>query len=702
MKILNSKKKVITALALSALALSGCSKVNTVEYNGKIYNIEDNRLLKDYDDSLSLTDRLTYKPSGLSMYILPGQYNNQLSVVYDNSDIASDDVYEYINSAISETNEFDTLSIHISKGNLDFSKIDVSKYRRIMFDVANVEFDYTPFYNNTYEFLSINISGKTNIDSIVDFLDNINTENASIDITFENDTSVEDTQKIIDVLAKIKSVDSIELSSTSINELNIVDLACDTLTLHNPTTDKKINYDFTINDTVKTLYVESSFAENYNEDAYLESFKVNSNNEDLWTHYEIYRFADIGEFNIKANNQTVIEVPNNTELDIIGLDISEVDNDWLKKFSNLEEISIRPYPAYSYSFLFDSSRITMDEAIEEKEYKEAKENIGTELKKMDISYTAQNGYISIDADYDSPNKNVPEEFYTIINREFEDPDKDYLMIDRLNNQVDFTKIDLTNITTISFERIGEDFDFTPFYNQNISNIKLKIQENANHENILEFLRNIRDINMRVSIYFQEIEKNQNTEVIQQYVDVLSTRKNLKEVTIDAQMASCVNYDNLVTDNLSLYINSNQDELNYDISINDQIQNLTILTSFDEEYSKKPYIGDIKVNSNNNSLITDLYFNSYDFDKNINSVLDKDTANINLPEGSGLRIVGVDFDSIDYEAIEALDYLRYIYIGEEGNEDYAFCYHFQKNTFEEALEKFQNQNKDRKGQTRTIN
>ncbi len=682
MKILNSRKKVIAALYLSAIALTGCNKINTVEHNGRLYNIEDNSLLKDNGEELSFKEFLTYNSTGLSISIMPSQYYNQLDIRYDTDTQASDDIYEYVNNAINEMTGSDTLSIHLSKANLDFSRVDVSKFKAIMFDVANVDFDYTPFYNNTYTFLSININ-KTNIASVIEFFNSIKTDNARIFIDFDDDMNVEDTQRVIDTLAKINSVDSIDLSSRSINEINVVDLACHTLTLHNSTTNENINYDLRINDAVENLYVESSFAEEYENGSYLETFKVNSNNEKLSTHYLIFS----NKFNISADDYSVIDVPENTELIITGLDISKVSNEWLKKFSNLYSVSITSNLANGIPFSYDRELSTIDDAIADKR-----------LKEIGITYKDANNYISIGADATSGV--VKEELYTILKEDFTNENNDYLVIKNLNNQFDFSKVDLTNISMVTFVTTGPDFDFTPFYNQKFTYLELLIGEDTNHERVLEFLKNIPDRRMTIDISFLDVEECQKPELQQRYVDALCSKENLEEVTMDTNIADCLNYENLITENLVLFIKSEADIINYDVSINDQVQECTILTSYDEEYNEEVYIGDIKVNSNNNALTTNLFFSNNSLNNCFNVNLDSDLAKIIVPNASRLELSGVNFDSIDYEAVQALNYLRLLFIHEDGNEDYVFCYHYEDSTFEEALNNFKDQNKNRKGKSLT--
>lgn len=585
--------------------------------------------------------------------------------------------HELLKKIKEKVEEYNSGSLHIflEKTSIDFTDIDISNVRSLIIDCPNIDFNYVPFYDNAYESVSIVINENTNKEDIINFLQKVNfianeydetNTRPSLNIEFKEKVSVDLINEYLEVISKIENLNSFDIeTSANINEINLANVKCNNLSIkHN--TNKEINYNIAINDNVKDFNLQTSYSENYKEDEILlKQLIINSNNEELDIYYYVDGLA-------KIYDDTIVTLPNNSAFELVNVNVNDISTSWYRQFSNTSRTNIRKSnKSYHAYFYYNSSEGNIDDAITDMHFEDLEKEAKAILEANGINiYTSSNNLV-FDATSDSNIVLTNDRVYEYINALIRRENISEIDCGTLDNQIDFNRIDLSNIEYVNISKVGYNFDYTILKDTNrkpLENVAIHIQKDTNHRNKIDYLKtlNLKDGYNLAFIIDDDVDAN----IVSSYLTELDLT-NLSTLQINYLHIDEMDLSTLNVPALYLNISYNESRINYKININESVEAVTL--DFDCDVPMTDVvISNIAINSSNNDLITYIYTTNKTFA--VDCCVD-DTSIISVPTNSHLSIVGIKEMSISASFLKQFNDLDVFNIIDH---EVTYVYNYKKN------------------------
>lgn len=598
--------------------------------------------------------------------------------VYDEKKVKiTSELLEKIKEKVEEYNS-GTIYIALDKTAIDFTDIDLSNVTSLIIDCPNIDFNYVPFYDNVYEYISVTISENTNNEDIKSFLQNItfisneySNNNPYLSLEFTKNMSTNLINEYLEVVSKIEGLQTFSLdTSANINDLNLVNIKCNMLDIvHNA--DKEISYDIGINDSIKDFDLQTNYSENYKEDEILlKQLIVNSNNKELDMHYYVDGLA-------KIYNDTIITLPSNSVFELVNVNVDDVSDSWYQQFSNTSRTNIRETNKSDNShFCYNSNTGTINDAIDKMNFVILEDEVKTILKENALDVRRYDETLYLEAYKPSDIVLTDDKVYDYINSVIRKYNVNSLVIIDLEKQIDFKKIDLSNITYKDLSSVGYNFDYTEFIKLNneqtpVNNLGIKVKKDSNHTSRINYLRSIPL--MDDAFVHIDIREDVDVETAASYINTLDLSK-VEHLYISYNKINELDLTNLNVPILDLvvdYYDNYKETIDYSININNEVKQLTLYFAYDYDrnYELNPILSKVKINSSNNDLITYLMVGAGVLDESLNCKVGSDT-NISVPNNSKLYIIGVEEDSITKDFLRQFNNLNDFIIKNNTN-DYQY-------------------------------
>ncbi len=680
MSMKRKAKKFATLLNLmvSGAVLASCGKETTNEI-ASVYEIDDSGIIV-FGHAEDCTD------------------------VYDEKKVkVTSELLEKIKEKVEEYNS-STLHIALEKTAIDFTDIELSSVTSLIIDCPNIDFNYVPFYANAYEYISVTISENTNKEDIINFLQNINfvankydeaKTSPWVNLDFTEEISSDLINEYLEAVSKIEGLSTFDIeTSSNINEINLTDIKCSYLRiLHNA--DKEIAYNITLNDSVKDFNLQTNYSENYKEDEILlKQFIVNSNNNELDIYYYVDGLA-------KIYNDTIITLPSNSVFELVNVNVDSVSDSWYQQFKNISRIRIRETNKSDYShFCYNSSTETIDDAIAEMNFAILEDEVKTILEENGLDIRRYDEKLYLEADKPSDIVILDDKVYDYINSVIRKYNVTSLVIIELDKQIDFSKIDLSNITSTDLSSVGYNFDYTEFIKFDneknpINNLRIQVKKDNNHINRINYLKSIPLAdNAFVGI---NIREDVDVETVTSYINALDLSK-VEHLYISYDKINELDLTNINVPILDLIVDYNgnyKETIDYSININSKVKQITLsfYYDYDRDYELNPILSKVKINSSNNDLTTYLMVGAGVLDESLNCQVESDTS-ISVPNNSNLYITGVEENSITKDFLRQFNNLSEFIIKNNANDyryefndgEWVYYYNENKKTDEEEVKK----------------
>lgn len=675
---------------VGATVLASCGKEST-NINDNEINIETNVTEKSegviIESNENSTTNYSFEigDSGISVYNVPEQTDVCDS---EKETIMTDELYQEIKNRV-EKSEYDCLTIHLESTPIDFSNIDVSNFTRLMIDCPNIDFNYSPFYNKTYEHLHMIISNKTNKEDVKKILQTATFNEAFLSLDFTENVSSDLVNEYLYVIANMDNLDWVDIrTSANINELNLASIKCNLLDISN-CVDKELDYNITLNDFVTRFDLGAVYSKDYSKDVSLRGLKIKSNNKELAINFNIDNY-DNNDFFVNIDNSTIIELPDNSSFDISGINVESVDDSWFKQFGNTSSTIIRNFDDYyDFNFYYNSSEGTINDAITDMHFEDLEKEVKFILETNGISTNInENDLIFIV--YDNKNNAITDKkVYDYINALIRREGITKIDCGILDNQIDFNRIDLSNIEWVNISTVGYNFDYTVLKDTNrkpLENVEIYIQSNTNHRNKIEYLKTL-NYKEGCNLAFV-IDAAVDTNIISSYLNELDLT-NLATLQISYLHINELDLSNINVP--ALYLNMfyyNKPQIDYEININENVEEVLLRFNCFVSESEST-VKDIKVNSLNNDLKTYIYTanNTNNTINTINNCLVKDDSIISVPNNSKLFITGIEETSITDEFLQQFNNLDEFHITDlSGTYEYSYKKNREDWEFEKQIEK----------------
>lgn len=312
-----------------------------------------------------------------------------------------------------------------------------------------------------------------------------------------------------------------------------------------------------------------------------------------------------------------------------------------------------------------------------------------ENKKNKIQYTIEENYVSIKRYNFGNYEEVEEEMYTEINEALEENSIDAFFAQGLDNQVDFNRIDLSNINRLWINEPGENFDYTPFYNIDYYQVEIRVCEETNMENTLDFIKNLKLKNGMLVIDFDD---NLDLNLQNSYLEVIS-EKGLNKLQIWSNIAEELDLSNLKANELTLFFDTNKPVIDYNFNINEEVKCIVFAPSYSEDYEETPILNSINVSSKNEDLNINVFFFK-NRDQKFKVSISKDTK-INIPTNSYLYLNGISIAELSDEDFDIFRNLPYVCISSQYDSKKYFEYDANEMTLEDAIKNYREMS-ERKG------
>lgn len=267
-----------------------------------------------------------------------------------------------------------------------------------------------------------------------------------------------------------------------------------------------------------------------------------------------------------------------------------------------------------------------------------------------------------------------ERVYAFINSAIREYDITQMVIIGLEREIDFERVDLSQIETMDLGWVGYDFDYTPFIeyyaNRNsVDSMNILVRKENNHANRLNFLKSIpfKD-NSQITFF---IEQDVDLETATSYINNFDYNK-ISQLQITYNRINELDLKNISVSKLTLITELKESLINYDVELNKDVEYLTLGAFIYEGYEKNAIIDTINVKSLNNGLtITFITRNQVLYDTAINAKVNENTV-ISVPNNSNLFLVSVEENNITKEFLEQLIGLNNLSITNNAN-DYQYDY-----------------------------
>lgn len=638
---MNMKRKAkkfatILQLMVGATLLTSCGKENI--------NTSDNEITSAYE-----IDNTKIDNSGIQVFESDILENISISDYKEDIEL-SEELYSEINKELQKS-KYTSLNIKLDFTPINFTNIDISKFTKLTIDCSNVLFDYTPFYNKNYEYLKLTISENTNKDSIINFLQNINIEDY-LYLDFTEDVSKDLINEYLNIISTKRYNNFSIVTSANINELVLDKINSNYLSILHKT-DSDLDYKIVLNDSVKEFAINTCYPENFKETVSLANLEVISKNEELSINFRTFLENTLIDETVSVNvdNKTKIKLPNNCRFEVCALNTNKADDDWFKQFDNTFSTNIKSSDNNSY-FNYNRSEKTIEEAIEEMRFSVLENEILTYLKEYEIDIRRYEQVLFFEANKQSDIIIDDDKLYDYINSAIKKYNINRIVIEKLEKQIDFEKIDLSNISSIDLSDVGYNFEYKAFVKNNKekppSNIlTIKVKKDNNHVNRLNYLKSIP---LAENAYVDlNIGEGVDLETATSYINALDLSKVL-HLSIDYDKLNELDLTNLNVPILDLFTDYNKEIIDYSININSEVEQLVLCFYYDHEYQKIPFLNEVKVNSSNTNLTTRLMvLEGIGYEK-FNCKVDN-SSTISVPDCSTLYVIGVEESSITKEFLE---------------------------------------------------
>lgn len=314
-------------------------------------------------------------------------FNRNFNIIefrkYSDSDIVIDDdrVYAYINSAIKKYDITQMVIVGLER-EIDFGRIDLSQIEIMDLGWVGYDFDYTPFIEyytnrNFVDSMNILVRKENNHANRLNFLKSIPfKDNSQITFFIEQDVDLETATSYINNFDYNK-ISQLQITYNRINELDLKNISVSKLTLITELKESLINYDIELNKDVEYLTLGAFIYKGYENNAIIDTINVKSLNNGLTITF-MTRNQDLYDttFNAKINENTVISVPNNSNLFLISVEEGNITKEFLEQLIGLNNLAITNN-ANDYQYDYKNGEwsyyIREDEKLEEQEKKLLKE-----------------------------------------------------------------------------------------------------------------------------------------------------------------------------------------------------------------------------------------------------------------------------------------------------------------------------------------
>lgn len=305
-----------------------------------------------------------------------------------------------------------------------------------------------------------------------------------------------------------------------------------------------------------------------------------------------------------------------------------------------------------------------------------------ENKKNKIHYTIEDNYVSIKRDNYGDYEEVEEEMYAEINEALGENSIEAFFAQGLDNQVDFNRIDLSNIKSLWINDPKENFDYKPFYNTTYYQIDIRVCEETNMENTLNFIKNLK---LKKGMLIIDFDENLDLNLQNSFLEVISNLEELNKLQICSNAAEKLDLRSLKPNELTLFFDTNKLIMDYNFNINEEVKCFVFAPSYPKDYEEVPILNSVTISSNNE----DLYINAFFFkfrDEKFKASLSKDTK-INIPKNSYLYLNGINIAELTDEDFEIFRNLPYVYISNQYDPKKYFEYDANEMTLEDAIKNY---------------
>lgn len=253
--------------------------------------------------------------------------------------------------------------------------------------------------------------------------------------------------------------------------------------------------------------------------------------------------------------------------------------------------------------------------------------------------------------YDEKKVKVTNELLEKIKEKVEEYDSSTLHIELDQTTIDFTNIDLSNVTSLIIDCSNINFNYIPFYDNAYQSVSIVISEKTNKEDIINFLQNVNFIareydETKTSPSLNiEFTANVSVDLINEYLEVISKIGGLYSIYIETSSnINELHFENAKSNVLEIFHKSSQ-YIDYDITLNDKISEFNLETHYDEEFDEKEVLlKNLKINSNNKELIIDYKVSKSPSYEDFFARVHDDTI-IMLPNNSAFELINVNVDNV---------------------------------------------------------
>ena len=269
------------------------------------------------------------------------------------------------------------------------------------------------------------------------------------------------------------------------------------------------------------------------------------------------------------------------------------------------------------------------------------------------------------------NQIIPEltdELYEKLNTLLEQSDIQYLEIHRLGNEIDFSKLNLSNIKYITLDKCKEDFNYEPFQNQKFDNI---ILENIPVEQATNIVEKASTPNTSID-YISFNISNESSSFIKSLADTGIPVKSLYIATNECNQVDHFHLSRINATNIEIMFTTPTDQVyNLEFDANENIESLQIWDT-----GSNIELGNITVTTN---------CPTFQFSLNGYNSRITETTHFSLPNNSSAIISSGYETGSSLKELSNVDELSYY----DFNTDEEIYYYKDLNNFDQIIDEFLN-------------
>jgi len=312
--------------------------------------------------------------------------------------------------------------------------------------------------------------------------------------------------------------------------------------------------------------------------------------------------------------------------------------------------SVKEQQVIEETFEQEKEKASLTRQEKENLFAKLKENLGSSFE-----YTGHGSQYSIRIENISDDLELSDTFYADFNTILSDSASYSLELNSLGDDIDFSKLDLTNIRSLSFTSCYDNFDYDAFSNYTYDNLSFY---NISFESIEKIVKNSTTCStfMDYANYnhlddgYQLIEFLVENDISVGKLDVVGDDNNSHNIY---ELLSQVNGEEINFYEQEITPNLEKSKLDLNLRLNDRIQSITFSLSTKE-------LGDIYLSSSNPDLF--FYFIDVNLTENTNFYLpDQIYFNLfgNYTDLSAFRNLNnvTYFSYFDYDTYAKVEYLK---------------------------------------------